>query len=64
MAARIVWVRMRFLAVLVVAFVVVGRWDVLRNYWSTFTRSIGGVENSSQTVSNDTEYFCPMDPGV
>jgi hypothetical protein len=56
-------VRLRFLVVLAAAFLVVGKWHVLRNYWDRFTTptasgALGGG------VSTDTEYFCPMCPGV
>jgi hypothetical protein len=46
-----------------VAFLVVGKWDVLRNYWSRLTRGALAI-NSARPVSIDTEYFCPMCPGV
>src|SRR6476646_1044573 len=64
MAARIARVRLRFLVVIAIAFVVVGRWDTLSNYWDKLTRPAGGLPTGLQAVSNDTEYFCPMDPGV
>jgi hypothetical protein len=60
-AVRILQVRLRFLIVLLVAFLVVGQWHVLRNYWDKLTRF--GSE-TAQAVSLDTEYFCPMCPGV
>jgi hypothetical protein len=63
LAWQVVSVRLRFLAVLAVAFLVVGQWDVLRNYWDRLTRAAGGTEGT-QAVSLDTEYFCPMCPGV
>src|SRR5947209_4589958 len=60
---RVLQVRLRFLLVLVVAFVVVGKWDVLRNYWERLTRR-GGTAGAPSAISTDTEYFCPMCPGV
>lgn len=57
-------VRLRFVIVLVVAFVVVGQWGVLRNYWDRLRHRIAGGNSASHMVSDDTEYFCPMDPGV
>ena len=56
-------VRSRFLVALVVAFLIVGRWDVLRTYWDRWT-SPAARDASMGAVSADTEYFCPMDPGV
>lgn len=64
MVAQAVQVRLRFLVVLIVAFVVVGQWDLLRNYWDRYTRASVAPLNGMQPVSTDTEYFCPMDPGV
>ncbi len=63
LALRVVQVRLRFIAVFVVAFVIVGNWHVLRNYWDRLTR-IAPVPAANAAVSLDTEYFCPMDPGV
>ncbi len=63
-AVRLLEVRMRFVVVLLVAFLVVGRWDTWRNYWEKWTRPLfGGIEHRG-TVSTDTELFCPMCPGV
>ncbi|HEV3119661.1 MAG TPA: efflux RND transporter periplasmic adaptor subunit [Gemmataceae bacterium] len=59
---RVLQVRLRFFAVLVVAFVVVGKWDVIRNYWDRLTRA--RIVESSHPASPDTEYYCPMCPGV
>ncbi|HEX5500418.1 MAG TPA: efflux RND transporter periplasmic adaptor subunit, partial [Thermomicrobiales bacterium] len=56
-------VRLRFLAVLVGAFLIVGKWDSLRNYWQTLTISLD-QEPLGGAVSPETEYFCPMCPGV
>ena len=57
-------VRLRIPIVLVIAAVVVGRWDVLRNYWDRLTRPTPIESIAEHAVSTDTEYFCPMDPGV
>lgn len=62
--ARAAQVRLRFVVVLVLAFLVVGRWDSLMNRWESFTRSALGRDSADLAVSSDTEYFCPMDPGV
>jgi membrane fusion protein, copper/silver efflux system len=63
-AARIVRVRLRFIIVFAVIFLVVGERDLLRNYWDKWTRSANRLDTTGHAVSLDTEYFCPMDPGV
>lgn len=64
LAFRMVQVRLRLIAVLFVAFLVVGRWESLRNHWDKLMRRAGGAEARVGAISSDTEYFCPMDPGV
>lgn len=64
LTARILRVRLRFIVVFVVAFLVVGKWHVLRNYWDKLTRPAASLDTTGHAVSLDTEYFCPMDPGV
>ena len=61
---KLLQVRLRIPAILLISALVVGRWDVIRNYWDRLTRPVPGDPFASQAVSNDTEYFCPMDPGV
>ncbi len=61
MVLRAIQVRLRFVLVLLVAFLVVGQWETLLNYWDWLTR---GARPEQHAVSSDTEYFCPMDPGV
>lgn len=62
-AVAIAEVRLRLMAVLLVGFIVIGQWETLRNYWETLTTSAGSGATPSVT-SSDTEYFCPMCPGV
>ncbi len=57
-------VRLRLPIVLIFAALVAGEWDVIRNYWGRLTRVFHAESIARQAVSNDTEYFCPMDPGV
>ena len=61
---RALQVRLRFVVVLAVAFLVVGLWGNLRNVWDTWRHTFGGSHLGKQSVSIDTEYFCPMCPGV
>ena len=61
---KLIEVRLRFVIVLLVAFVIVGRWSTWQNYWDKWTRPLFGGAAQSGSVSADTEFFCPMCPGV
>jgi membrane fusion protein, copper/silver efflux system len=63
-ALKLAQVRLRIPIVLVVAALVVGRWELIRNYWDRLTRGNRSQSTALHAVSADTEYFCPMDPGV
>jgi hypothetical protein len=54
-------VRLRFFLVLVAVLLLVSYWHVLGNYWDRLTGSDIVAENA---ISLDTEYWCPMCPGV
>ena len=60
---RAAQVRSRFLIALLIAFPIVAKWDVIRTHWDRWT-SPPARDSSMGAVSSDTEYFCPMDPGV
>src|SRR3954447_1852444 len=62
-ALQVAQVRLRFVLVLAAAFVIVGKWDALRSYWDVIVR-LGAPQKTTQPISPDTEYFCPMCPGV
>jgi hypothetical protein len=62
LAVRILLVRLRFLAVPLVAFLLVAFWPVLRNLSETLTRH--RHDPAAEAISQNTEYFCPMCPGV
>ena len=62
--AKLIEVRLRFVIVLLVAFVIVGRWGTWQNYWNKWTRPLFGGAAHAGSVSADTEFFCPMCPGV
>jgi len=67
-ASRSLWmglwvllVRLRFFLVLLAVLLLVGYWQVLGNYWDRLT---GSKSVSDGAISLDTEYWCPMCPGV
>jgi hypothetical protein len=61
---RTLYVRSRFFLILAVIFVVVGKWDTLWNYWDSWTKTSRSDAVQGQTVSAETEFWCPMCPGV
>lgn len=63
-ALKALQVRLRFVLLLVAAFVVVGQWDRLRAGWDTLLGAVWGHSAAHDAVSSDIEFFCPMDPGV
>lgn len=60
---RAVEVRLRFLVVLGLLAGIMGGWPWLRAGWDRFT-GLWHHHQHSDAVSGDTEFFCPMDPGV
>jgi hypothetical protein len=57
-------VRARFLVALIAIGLVVGQWERISATWQWATRQILGLSGEPSAVSSDTEFFCPMDPGV
>jgi len=57
---KVVEIRLRFILILVATFVLIGKWDTIKNYWDKWTRPSTSVVQAK----SDTEYFCAMDPSV
>jgi Cu(I)/Ag(I) efflux system membrane fusion protein len=60
-ALQMLLVRLRFLLVLAAALVIVGTWPLLRARWDKWARP---PRPAAGVVSADTEFWCPMCPGV
>jgi membrane fusion protein, copper/silver efflux system len=58
---KVLEVRLRFIAILVVTALVIGYWDTITNYWDKWTRS-GPAQISK--LAKDDEFYCPMHPQV
>jgi hypothetical protein len=58
--ARVAAARLRFFLLLGAVLLVVAAWPLLRNVWDQLT----GPAGLDAGVSPDTEYWCPMCPGV
>jgi multidrug efflux pump subunit AcrA (membrane-fusion protein) len=62
---KLVEVRLRFVAILVVTALVVGYWDTITNYWERFQRNRGGpAAVAAHDHASEFEFFCPMHPFV
>jgi hypothetical protein len=61
--ARGVEVRFRFLFLLGLLAALMAGWPWLRAGWDRFV-GLWSKQNPQTSVSADTEYFCPMDPGI
>jgi hypothetical protein len=59
---RVAEIRLRFVLLGLIALAVITQWERLRNVWERGRYAASGPAASS--VAGDTEYFCPMDPGV
>lgn len=62
--AALVGVRLRFPILLIVAVGLVARWEVLSSSARRLADRALGSRPEAAAVSSDTEFFCPMDPGV
>jgi hypothetical protein len=60
---HIAQVRLRFIAVFVLVFLIVGNWDTISHYWQRWVSGLG-LPGAEVAVSSTTEFFCPMCPGV
>jgi Cu(I)/Ag(I) efflux system membrane fusion protein len=57
---KVIEIRLRFILVLLVTFVLIGNWDTVKNLWDKWTRPA----TTAAHIHSDTEYFCPMHPSV
>ena len=57
---KVVEIRLRFILILAVTFVLIGKWDTVKNVWDKWTRSAAIADHEH----SDKEYFCPMHPSV
>lgn len=57
---KVALTRLRFLAIFAVVFAIIGGWETISVYWAKWT----APASAQEAISSDTEFFCPMDPGV
>ena len=61
MIVKVIEVRLRFVVVLVLVGLLIGKWDTIVNYWDRYTRP---ASVASRRLPDDQEFFCPMHPLV
>ncbi len=57
---KVIEVRLRFIAVLVVTGLVIGKWDSIKNHWERWTRTA----RAPAVAEAADEFYCPMHPSV
>jgi len=61
LVVKVVEVRLRFIAILLITALVIGYWDTITNYWDKWTRS---TPAEISKMAKDEEFYCPMHPQV
>jgi multidrug efflux pump subunit AcrA (membrane-fusion protein) len=62
--SRVLFARLRFVAVFIVAALVVGYWDNIKNHVDKWTRPAVAPDALAASHAGETEFFCPMHPDV
>lgn len=63
-AVQLLQVRLRFILIVGGIFALVACWPRLAHYWDRLMVWGTGASSGQRGISADTEYFCPMCPGV
>lgn len=61
---RVVFARLRFLSVFLIAGFIVGYWDDIKNHWDKWTRPAITPDALVATAVSDIEYYCAMHPNI
>ena len=61
---KVVFARLRFLSVFLVAGFIIGYWDDIRNHWDKWTRPPVAPDALVAENASDVEYFCVMHPNI
>ncbi len=60
---RAITVRLRFIVAIILVAAVMAAWPWLQTAWERWSSKWSG-QHGQYAVSGDTEFFCPMDPGI
>src|SRR4051812_8523344 len=61
---RVAAARLRFLAVFLVAALIVGYWDNIKNHVDKWTRPPVAPDALARAAAGEIEFYCPMHPDV
>src|SRR5258706_3268564 len=61
---RVAFARLRFVAVFIIAAIVVGYWDDIKNHVDHWTRPQVAPDSLAASTAGSIEFFCPMHPDV
>jgi multidrug efflux pump subunit AcrA (membrane-fusion protein) len=61
---KVVFARLRFLSVFLIAGFIVGYWDDIKNHWDKWTRPPAAPDVLAAEKASDIEYYCVMHPNV
>jgi len=61
---EVIFARLRFIAIFIIAALVVGYWDNIKNYFDKWTRPAIAPDSPLSAAAGDIEFYCPMHPEV
>ena len=61
---EVIFARLRFIAIFIIAALVVGYWDHIKNYYDRWTRPAIAPDSLEHVHAGDIEFYCPMHPEV
>jgi hypothetical protein len=61
---KVLFARLRFLAVFLAAGFIVGYWDNIKNHWDKWTRPTVAPDSLVASAASSIEYYCAMHPNI
>jgi multidrug efflux pump subunit AcrA (membrane-fusion protein) len=61
---KVVFARLRFLSVFLIAGLIIGYWDNITNHWDKWTRPAVAPDALAGAQAGDVEYYCVMHPNI
>src|SRR5215212_4302126 len=61
---QVLFARLRFILIFIIAALLVGYWDNIKNYYDKWTRPAVAPDSLASAAAGDIEFYCPMHPEV